>query len=46
VETDAAQTIGKIPVQVNEIGVDLLTVVSHKFYGPKGIGTCSIHSID
>ncbi|NOY65474.1 MAG: cysteine desulfurase [Nitrospirae bacterium] len=36
--TDAAQSIGKIEVDVNAMGVDLLTVVSHKFYGPKGIG--------
>jgi cysteine desulfurase len=36
--TDAAQSIGKIDVDVNAMGVDLLTVVSHKFYGPKGIG--------
>ncbi len=36
--TDAAQSIGKIDVDVNELGVDMLTVVSHKFYGPKGVG--------
>jgi cysteine desulfurase len=36
--TDAAQSIGKIPVHVDELGVDLLTVVGHKFYAPKGIG--------
>ncbi len=36
--TDAAQSVGKIPVDVKNLGVDMLTVVSHKFYGPKGVG--------
>lgn len=36
--TDAAQTAGKIPVSVAELGVDLLTVAGHKLYAPKGVG--------
>ena len=38
VHTDAAQTVGKIPVDVGELGVDFLTVVGHKIYAPAGIG--------
>jgi cysteine desulfurase len=36
--TDAAQSFGKIPAQVDELKVDLLSVAGHKFYAPKGVG--------
>ncbi len=40
--TDAAQTIGKIPVNVKRLSADMVTIVSHKFYGPKGVGALYI----
>lgn len=36
--TDAAQSVGKVPVNVRDLGVDLLTIAGHKLYAPKGIG--------
>lgn len=40
--TDAAQSVGKIPVDVRQMQVDLLSIAGHKFYAPKGIGALYI----
>lgn len=42
--TDAAQSTGKIPVDVNDLGADLLSIAGHKLYAPKGIGALYIRS--
>ena len=40
--TDAVQSIGKVPVNVSELPVDLMSISSHKIYGPKGVGALFI----
>ena len=40
--TDAAQAIGKLPVDVNDMNIDLMSISGHKLYGPKGIGAIYI----
>lgn len=44
VHADCAQSIGKIPVDVDHLGVDLLTVAGHKLYAPKGIGVLYVRT--
>jgi cysteine desulfurase NifS len=44
VHTDCAQSVGKIPVHMDELDVDLLSVAGHKLYAPKGIGALAIRT--
>jgi cysteine desulfurase len=42
--TDAAQSVGKVPARVDDLAVDLLTIVGHKLFAPKGIGALYVRS--
>lgn len=42
--TDASQSVGRVPININELGVDMLTIAGHKLYAPKGIGALYVRN--